>query len=129
MNATDNRRHELGRVAEDEAVALLRRKGMRIVARNWRGGGQELDVIARDGDTLVFVEVRARKAGGKVSAAESVTPAKRRSVRKGAQLYLAETGQWDMPCRFDVVAAADMGPDPLSGKPFSLRLEHFSDVM
>lgn len=58
-----------------------------------------------DGKTLVFVEVRARKGGAQVSAAESITPAKQRKLRETAERLLQSTPEWqDSACRFDVIA-------------------------
>lgn len=99
----------VGDAGEDRALRHLLRQGLTLVARNYRlaGGprarGAEIDLILRDGDTLVFVEVRARadaRAGG---AAASVTGAKQRRIVRAAQHYLMRLPQWP-PCRFDVVA-------------------------
>ncbi len=119
-------RRLFGRAAEDAAADLLRRSGLRVLARNWRSGPLELDLVCEDGDTLVFVEVRARDADGMVSPLESLTPAKRRALCRAAQCYLEATGSWARPCRFDVVAALNRQ----DGTPAAhLQLEHFTDVM
>lgn len=115
-----------GRTAEDAAAELLRRNGLRVIARNWRCGPLELDLVCEDGDTLVFVEVRAREASGMVSPLESLTPAKRRALCRAARRYLEATGGWERPCRFDVVAARGCRGDTLASH---LQLEHFTDVM
>lgn len=85
---------------------------MRVLARNWRGGPYELDIVCRDGNELVFVEVRTRGRTSLASAAESMTPAKCRNVVKAARAYLAANGGWDVPCRFDLVCVRDAGPTP-----------------
>ncbi len=93
----------LGSRGEDAAEAHLRRAGWRILARNWRQGRLELDLVCEDGDELVFVEVRTRSAGAMVGPAESVTPAKQRSLIRAARAYLAAHDAWERSCRFDVV--------------------------
>ena len=122
MTTSDAARKALGRRAEDEAAALLRKAGMTILDRNWRKGRQEIDIVARDGDTLVFVEVRAKRRDAVVSPLESITPAKQRHMRTGALLWLADHRAWAEPCRFDVVAAW-AEPDQ------TLTLEHRTDVL
>ena len=92
-----------GRAGEDAAEKLLRGIGWRILERNWRRGRYELDLVCEDGDELVFVEVRTRAEGGLVSPAESVTPAKQRSLIRAARAYLAARQAWERGCRFDVV--------------------------
>jgi len=95
---------EFGREGEACAEALLAAKGFVVLARNYRTRGGEVDLICRDGDALVFVEVKARQAGSLARPDEAVTPAKRRKIIKAAAAYLSEGGLWDQPCRFDVVA-------------------------
>lgn len=91
-----------GAAEEQRAADYLRGQGLKLVARNWRSRFGEIDLICQDGDTLVFVEVRARKAGGFGGAAESITAAKRGRLIRTAELYLA--GQARQPaCRFDAV--------------------------
>ncbi|MEG1610434.1 MAG: YraN family protein [Bilophila sp.] len=113
-------RKDRGKAGEDAAEALLKRSGFRILHRNWRKGSRELDLVAMDGDTLVFVEVRTRRAGGLISPMESLHPAKCRHVVQAATSYLAENGQWDTPCRFDFVCVVDTGT--------TLELEHVRHV-
>ena len=93
----------LGIDAEERAAAYLSAHGVDIVSRNFRTRLGEIDLIARDGDTLVFVEVRMRSAGGFGGALESITPRKQRRIQAAAQQFL---GQYRDPprCRFDVVA-------------------------
>ena len=119
-------RRLFGRAAEDAAAELLRRRGLRVLARNWRSGPLELDLVCEDGDTLVFVEVRARDTAGMVSPLESLTSAKRRALCKAARRYLEVTDGWARPCRFDVVAVlGGQGGAPAA----HMQLEHFTDVM
>ena len=96
-------RADAGRRAEDLAVAFLAAKGLSVVERNFRAKVGEIDVIARDGDEIVFVEVRARASKEFGGAAASVIGAKRRKLIRAASVWLAARG-WDGACRFDVVA-------------------------
>ena len=102
-------RQEKGRAGEDAAADWLEKAGMRILARNWRSGSYELDIVCGDGYELVFVEVRLRGKGGLVSPEASMTPAKCRSVVKAAQASLYASGEWDVPCRFDFFCVRDAG--------------------
>src|SRR5438270_12692098 len=93
-----------GKTGEDLACRELTRRGYAIVARRWRERGGEIDIIARDGATLVFVEVKAREGHAFGEAAEAVTFRKRRRLAQLALHYLARERLLDRPCRFDVVA-------------------------
>jgi putative endonuclease len=95
---------ERGSAAEARAVQLLVRKGYRIVERNFRCGSSELDVIARDGDVLVFVEVRSRADDAHGHAAETVDRRKQRQVAKVAMHYIGLRDPVFVKSRFDVVA-------------------------
>ena len=88
---------------EERAAAHLAAKGLTIVSRNFRTRQGEIDLVARDGDVLVFVEVRLRKGSGYGGAPASVTFHKQRRIQAAAQMYLR---QFRRPprCRFDVVA-------------------------
>lgn len=92
-----------GRVAEDAAVGWLERQGYRIVERNHRNAAGEIDVVAEDGDTLCFLEVKARTDTLFGSALAAVGPKKRRRVARAAALYLAIRGGPTPACRFDVL--------------------------
>jgi putative endonuclease len=95
---------EIGSDAESDASAALRRAGYCIVERNYRCKAGELDIVARDGDVLVFVEVRSRADDEHGHAAEMVSRAKQRQVARIAAAYLAlERPNYDR-VRFDVVA-------------------------
>lgn len=91
-----------GGPAEDLAAAFLERQGLRILERNYRCRFGEIDLVARSGAQLVFVEVRARTSEAFGGAAGSITAAKRRRLVAAARHYLARRGA-DEPCRFDVV--------------------------
>lgn len=105
MSAPPDPRHTAGREAEGLAAAHLESLGMTIVGRNVRAGGGEIDLIARDGQTLVFVEVRYRESGAFGTPEDSVGVPKRLRVARAARRYLAEIGPsgWT-EARFDVVA-------------------------
>ncbi|MEN3011051.1 MAG: YraN family protein [Candidatus Bipolaricaulaceae bacterium] len=102
-----------GRAAEDLACQYLRAQGMRIVARNWRWRGGEVDIIAKDGPTLVFVEVRSRTDPYRLRPEESVDARKRARLWRTAQAYLA--GKPAVPVRFDVVAITPEGVRHIRG--------------
>jgi len=107
-------RHRLGRRAEALALAHLKRAGLVLLDRNARAGRGEIDLILRDGETLVFVEVRARADGALVPAAESLSARKCAKVRETAERLIASRADWQaLYCRFDVVAVtAVAGRDP-----------------
>lgn len=90
-----------GARAEQLCAEMLRRAGLRIVARNWRCRHGEIDLIAEDGAVLVFAEVRLRRAAAFGGAGESITAAKRARLLAAARLYLA--GRRERACRFDVL--------------------------
>jgi putative endonuclease len=94
----------LGKTGEDLACGELKRRGYAIIARRYRCRGGELDIIARDGQTTVFVEVKARQDRAFGEAAEAVDFVKRRRIVRLALGYVAEHGLANRPCRFDVVA-------------------------
>ena len=91
-----------GADAESLAAEFLVAKGLTIVARNVRNRFGEIDLIARDGDTLVFVEVRLRRGQAFGGAAASITAAKQAKLVAAARIYLANLRR-EPPCRFDAV--------------------------
>jgi putative endonuclease len=92
---------QAGAAAETLALAYLRRRGLRLLARNYRCRSGEIDLILRDGTTLVFVEVRLRRRGDYGGAAASITAAKQRRLVEAARHFLA--GRREQPCRFDAL--------------------------
>jgi len=102
MKANGNTAWSLGRSAERRAERLLRRAGLRCLARNWRCRGGELDLVMADGDTVVFVEVRRRSGSSHGNAAASVGPRKQRRIVHAA-LYYLQTLEATPECRFDLV--------------------------
>ncbi len=97
-------RQQLGKSGEDLAAAELERRGYAILARRYRTNRGEIDIIARDGDTIAFVEVKARATSEFGTAAEAVTRHKQRQLARMAVEYLARHHLRGCPCRFDVVA-------------------------
>lgn len=100
-------RHARGRHAEDAARAYLTRAGLREVAANANYRGGELDLVMRDGDCIVFVEVRYRRSFAFGGGAASVDSGKRRKLVLAAQSFLVEHREHShAPCRFDVIEAS-----------------------
>jgi putative endonuclease len=99
----------LGRTGEELAVAALEECGYAILACRYRTRHGEIDIIARDGDTTVFVEVKARVTDMFGTAAEAVGRAKQRRLARMAVAYIAKHNLVDRPCRFDVVAIDGAG--------------------
>jgi putative endonuclease len=102
----------LGKYGEDLACAELARRGYAIVARRFRCRGGELDIVARDGPTLVFVEVKAREGRTYGGAVQAVTTLKQRRIVRLAREYMMRHHIHDVPCRFDVVAVGFDGRVP-----------------
>src|SRR6185436_9232029 len=97
-------RQSLGNLGEDLACAELERRGYAILARRYRRRGGELDVIARDGRTVVFVEVKTREGGEFGAGSDAVTALKRRRMANIAMDYLVRYRLTECPCRFDVMS-------------------------
>ena len=127
-SARSGGRISLGRRGEDTAAAYLERNGYALLARNWRTRAGEVDIIARQGEWLVFVEVRTRSAGraGVPPAAgtpeESVTRSKQARLVALAEAYLFEHS-WDGPMRIDVIALE------LAADGTVARLNHVRDAV
>jgi putative endonuclease len=100
--STPTRAASRGVRAEALAAAYLTDNGLTVIARNFRTRFGEIDLIARDGDTLVFVEVRLRQSHAFGGAAGSITASKRARLVAAASVYLAETPR-EPPCRFDAI--------------------------
>jgi len=103
MPARLSEKQRQGRLGEDDALAHLVLHGLTLVERNFRCKGGEIDLIMRERDCLVFIEVRQRSSRGHGGAAASITPAKQRRLVIAAQVYLLRLKVLP-PCRFDVVA-------------------------
>jgi len=96
--------YELGKSGEDIAIEYLKNKKYKIIDKGFRFLRGEIDIIACDGETLVFVEVKTRRSTGFSQPEESVTPAKRKQLRRVAQGYLLRKHIQDVECRFDVIS-------------------------
>ena len=110
MIAPPEARRTQGAAAEERACRHLERAGFAIAERNFRTRGGEIDIVARKGDLLVFVEVRSREAHDFGPPEESVTPAKRRRIVAAARRYLTNVpaSSW-REARFDVIAIEGRG--------------------
>lgn len=98
-----NRFHK-GREGEKAAAEYLLSSGIKILDRNFRCPLGEIDLVAKDGEAIVFVEVRSRQIDGICSPEESITMNKRRRVARAALWYLKQRGLQNFHARFDVVA-------------------------
>jgi putative endonuclease len=101
-----------GARAEALAAEYLTRQGLAIVARNFRTRAGEIDLIARDGRVLVFVEVRMRRSDSFGGAVESITARKRARLVAAASGYLAMLGR-EPPCRFDAILMHALDPSTI----------------
>jgi len=100
---SDNRQH-LGKTGEELASNYLKKKGYSILARNYRRKFGEIDIIAKKGAYLVFVEVKTRSGTTHGHPMEAITFRKQKQICKVAQCYLAENSLFDTAARFDVVS-------------------------
>jgi putative endonuclease len=99
-----DKRHVLGRAAEDAAARYLEAAGLAIVERNVRFAMGEIDLVCRDDGAVVFVEVKCRRAGWDETPAAAVSWHKQRRLTQLAQLYLKWRRLDNVRCRFDVVS-------------------------
>lgn len=98
------RRQTLGREGEDIAASFLTRNGYVVLTRNYRCRHGEVDIIARQKDVLVFIEVKTRTGLDFDCPAAAVTLKKQRQISMTAEYYLATAHLFDTPARFDVVS-------------------------
>ncbi|RMH69740.1 MAG: YraN family protein [Gemmatimonadetes bacterium] len=110
-------RRRFGAQNEERAAVFLQQKGYTILERNFRTPYAEIDLIAKDGDTLVFVEVKARRSMRFGHPAAAVTPHKQQRIIHAAAIYLQQQDISDCACRFDVIA--------IHVRPDEVRIEHF----
>ncbi len=116
----NNKRIELGREGEREAERYLKKKGYRILERNFRIKGGELDIVAEKDGEIVFVEVRTRENDFFMDPIFSITPKKRRSLRRAAEVFLLAKGLDLCPCRFDIITVLKKGR--------SVKIEHYENI-
>lgn len=119
----DRRKQSLGRRGEEIAAAYLLRNGYAIIARNWRCPVGELDIVARDGECLILVEVRTRCGEGYGTPEESITPRKQAKLVEVAETYLQATAQENVVWRIDVIAIQ------LGARGQDLRLNHIRNAV
>lgn len=119
MNGSRNRK-TIGDNAESAACNYLVAQGLKLLARNFRCRGGEIDLVMQHHDSLVFVEVRYRKRTDYGHAAETVTRTKQQRVIRCAQFYMSRHGGWNMAARFDVVS--------IEGSLCARRIEWISDA-
>ena len=98
-----NNRQQFGKESESLAVGMLKKKGYQILETNYMTKLGEIDIIAKDGKALVFIEVKARKTQRYGDPKFSITPHKQKKISMAALYYLKETGQMNTKARFDVV--------------------------
>lgn len=96
--------HELGKLGEEIASCYLQKKKFRLVEKGFNLYRGEIDLIAYENETLVFVEVKTRGPGTLGLPEEAVNSGKQRQIRKIAEGYLAKNGLDDVECRFDVIS-------------------------
>ena len=100
-------RIEIGRRGEELAARYLAAHGFRILQRRFRTRSGEIDLVAEEGETLAFIEVKTRSSAACGSPAEAVDRRKQVRLTRAAEIYLARTGRYDAACRFDVVEVWD----------------------
>ena len=123
-DTTETANARTGRLGEEATAEALRRGGFEIVARNWRAGRYELDIVARRADELHFVEVKTRRAGALTPPEEALTPQKRRALRRAVEAFVAASGsRYDgFDLRFDLAAVH-------RGAEGELRIDWFADAV
>ena len=113
--------HDFGRSCETLAARHLEENGWQILERNYRAGHREIDLIARRGDCIAFIEVKGRHTRTQGDPLEAITWRKRREIERVARQWLARSGNPRLTCRFDAIAIR-VGPE---GAP---ELEHVPDA-
>jgi putative endonuclease len=99
----------LGRRGERAAEKYLRRCGYRIIQRNFRAAGAEIDIVAMDGETLVFVEVKTRRNRDAGAPEEAVDERKQKQIRRAAEIFATRYRADDVTMRFDIIAVDASG--------------------
>ncbi len=96
-------RHELGKIGEDLAVQYIKKKGYKVIERNYRTPYGEIDIIAYDNDVLVFIEVKTRSQNRYGSPAEAITKIKAKHIYRSAEYYVLKHHLEKASIRFDVI--------------------------
>lgn len=113
-------RQKTGLIGEELAEQFLRQKGLRILERNFRAGHGEIDIIAEEGNTLVFIEVKTSKSLSYDHPVTWVDERKQHILGETAEAYLCRNSIEDQDCRFDIIAV-ELNPQ-------GYRLEHIKDA-
>lgn len=113
------KRLKLGRDGEEAAAAFLKKRGYRIIEKNFRAKAGEIDIIAEKASTLVFIEVKARVSHEFGHPFHAITPAKQRKIIQAAQSFIAKHRLLENPVRFDAVGVTR---DPGNSKSFQVEL-------
>ena len=114
------RRLPYGERSEHRAARYLKWRGYKIIARNFRAAGAEIDVIMMDRDTMVFVEVKARMSDSLGGPELAVDDQKQDRIRRAAEIFTSRASIEERPVRFDVIA--------IVGEGRRRRVEHFKDA-
>ena len=113
---------QTGRWGEGRAAAYLKKeKGMRVLVRNWKQGRDELDLICRQGEVLVFVEVKTRNSAVAGSGYHAVDRRKKRALRRGCKAYMSQLPKRPRHFRFDIV-------EVISGSGGQVGIHHFENI-
>lgn len=121
MASTSNSAQLLGKSGEMAAARYYQESGHKIIARNWRTGHLELDLICEKCNEIIFVEVKTRKNDAYGGGYGAITANKKRHLIKAALLWLREANKWTAPCRFDVLCLYPLGS--------SFRMEQYRDAI
>jgi putative endonuclease len=105
------------------ALAYLKEQGFRILARDWRSRLGQIDIVAEDGDTLVLIEVKARRGVGFGTPEEAVDARKQRKLRMLLEAYRSQTHRQKQPCRIDVIGLL------MDGALTVTSIEHIRDAV
>ncbi len=111
-------RSSIGAKGEIEAERYLKAKGFRILARNWRAGKDEIDLVCKDEGALVFVETRTRRSGALVGGYDSIDQRKRKALKRVCRAYLAKLKPPPESFRLDVVEVEHEGGEILATRHF-----------
>jgi putative endonuclease len=120
-NSKGKQNARVGNRGEELAAAFLERNGIAVIERNYRCKGGEVDIVAKDGNTLVFIEVKSRKNLAYGVPQLAVTPFKQRQISKAALTWLGRNHQHEKPARFDVIAI-------LLDSEYQHRIEHIRNA-